>query len=180
MTITPFQTFLAVLGLTGAFGYRHGWGRSAITSAFILGSLLFLLNGGSDFLASILANGLGGGSGSATGATQPTLAACTQSFSHNLAGIIFGVMTWLGYSVGYKYGPEPQTANHRVAGLIPGGINGATIAYYVSNQLLPGRQFSITTPGSFETSSYLPLVFGIGFVALLVVLFVAGQTSKSK
>lgn len=182
MTITPSQSFLFALLITGVLGFRHGWGRSVITTAMILGTLLFLSNGGDTFLSNLLTGGVGGAlSGSGGQATPSGSAYCsTAGFSHGLSELLFAGMTFLGYSVGYRHGPPPKTSNHRLAGIIPGVINGTAIAFYISHNVFPGTQLMVNTPGTLDTSAYLPEVFAFGLVGLLIVLFVSGQTSKGK
>jgi len=43
---------------------------------------------------------------------------------------------------------------------------------------LPGQSVLVNTPSPTATSNLLPLVFGIGLLGLLAILFVATQTSK--
>ena len=123
-------------------------------------------------------------SGSGGGSTQApsnsgSLANCPVPVSAQaLSALIFGGMTWLGYRASYKYGQPPRTQGHHLAGMIPGAINGASIAYYVSNAILP-NQLVVETPNSSLTANLLPLVFGLGLLGLLVVLLVANQSNKS-
>jgi hypothetical protein len=132
-------------------------------------------------------SGSGGGtvpSGSGGGSTQApsysgNLANCPVPVSAQaLSALIFGGMTWLGYRASYKYGQPPRTQGHHLAGMIPGAINGASIAYFVSNAILP-NQLVVETPNSSLTANLLPLVFGLGLLGLLVVLLVANQSNKS-
>jgi hypothetical protein len=92
--------------------------------------------------------------------------------------VIFGGMTWLAYAAGKKYGAPPKSSNHRIAGAIPGAIDGASIAYFISKTVLPGQSVLLNTPSPSTTSHLLPLVFGIGLLGLLAVLFIAAQASK--
>lgn len=202
MVIGQVQCFLLFIVLFAAIGARRGWNREVIACAFVLGTVLFLTLGGLSLITSLLAHGLtgfigtvsakgllaSGGTvppGSGTGSTQApsngnySAANCPVPVSAQvLSALIFGGMTWLGYRVSYKYGQPPKTSNHRLAGMIPGAINGAAIAYYVSNAILP-NQLVVETPNSSLTASFLPLVFGLGLLGLLVVLFVANQSNKS-
>ena len=201
MVIGPTQTFIFSLLAGGAYGARRGWSKEVITTAVVLSNVLFLSNGGATFLAHMLSSTIGSAaSGTALGgalfaggggvAPPPSTytgsaaygtagAACTTALVTAVSRVTFLGLTWLGYRSGTRYGPAPKLSSHRVAGVVPGVVNGAAIAYYVSNNILPGTSVLLNTPGSIDTGSYLPVVFGIGIVALLVVLFVAGQMKKA-
>lgn len=179
MVIGQTQCFLIALLITGVLGARRGWGREVITSAIILGTVLFLANGGGNMVASLLSQTIRSGSSTAASATGSALATSTCNINGNLVStLLFGGMTWLAYGVGTKYGTAPRTHNHRIAGTIPGAINGAAMAYYLSDFILPGRQVLINSPTPAFSTSFLPEIIGIGLVGLLVIVFVAAQATK--
>lgn len=175
MSISQSQCFLIALVLAGAVGARRGWGREVITCAIILGTVLFLSNGGGNVLAGWLTQATAGTASAAGSAGAATTCGINGQL---LSTLVFGGMSWLGYSAGTKYGTPPKTHNHRIAGTIPGAINGAAIAYYVGNSVLPGRQILFNSPTPAFAGSELPVIIGVGLIGLLVVLFVAAQTSK--
>lgn len=199
MIIGPTQTFLFALLAGGAYGAKRGWAKESITTAVVLSNVLFLSNGGAAFLAHVLSSTLGGaaagtalggplfagGGGTAPPYTGTTAfgttagAACTTALTTAVSRVTFLGLSWLGYRSGTRHGPAPKLSSHRIAGIVPGAVNGAAIAYYVSNNILPGTSVLLNTPGSIDTSAYLPVVFGIGIVALLIVLFIAGQMKKA-
>lgn len=202
MVIGPIQCFVLFIVLFAAIGARRGWNREVIACAFILGTVMFLSLGGLNLIDQLLSNGListasakglmpsGGippsGSGVGAGALAATPAPASDATascpplvkSPILSSLIFGGMSWLGYRVSAKYGQPPKSSNHRIAGIMPGAINGAAIAYYVSSAILPG-QVTVQTPTSATTANFLPLVFGVGLIGLLLVVFIASQASKS-
>lgn len=171
MVISQSQCFMIALVVAAAVGARRGWGREVITCAIILGTVLFLSNGGGSYIANFLSQGL-------HNASAQTSAACNTFNPQVLSTLVFAGMTWLGYTVGSKYGTAPKTHNHRIAGTIPGAINGASLAYYASNSILPGNSVLLNTPTGAFSNAYLPEVFGIGLLGLLAVLFIAAQASK--
>lgn len=195
MVIGQAQCFLIAVVLGAAVGARRGWNREVITAAIILATLMVLTLGGADALAGWLSHGFAGtaqahgilysgGPQPATPTGYPQASPAPQTAcglginSQMLSIVIFAGMTWLAYGVGKKYGTTPKTSNHRLAGAIPGAINGASIAYFVSTKVLPGQSLLLNTPGPGTTSNLLPLVFGIGLLGLLAVLFIAAQASK--
>lgn len=171
MVISQSQCFLIALVIAAAVGARRGWGREVVTCAIILGTVLFLSNGGGNFIANLLSQGLRNSPGTTT-------AACNTLNPQVLSTLIFGGMTWLGYAAGSKYGTAPKSNNHRIAGTIPGAINGASLAYYASNSILPSNSVLLNTPSSAFSNTYLPEVFGFGLLGLLAVLFIAAQSGK--
>lgn len=199
MVIGQSQCFLIALVVSAAVGARRGWNREVITCAIVLGTVLFLLNGGADMLNTFIAGlsqhvggtasaqGLSGGGapgvspsgGTPTYAANSAINACTPISSQALGTVIFGGMSFLGYRAGSKYGPPPKLHTHRIAGTIPGAVNGASMAYYLSHGVLTGKQLLLYSPSGSLTSTYLPQIFGLGLVGLLIVLFIASQTSKS-
>lgn len=177
MVIGQTQCFMIALLFAAAQGARRGWGREVITCAIILATVLFLSNGGIDFLLNAFTNLSANTNGTALAFNAASCSAATKQL---LSTGGFGLMSWLAYSVGYRYGTAPRSHNHRIAGIIPGAFNGAAIAYYLSNTLVPnGRQLELFTPTSQQTTAYLPEIFGLGLVGLLVVLFIAGQAGKT-
>ncbi len=207
MFIGPTQTFIVFLLAGGAYGAHRGWRRESITTAVVLSNVLFLSTGGAAFLAHVVGSTIGatggtatslggplfalGGGGGGSGTAPPYTgtagygygttagASCNGALELAISRITFVVVTWLGYRSGSRYGPPPKLASHRIAGVVPGAVNGAAIAYYVSHYILPNSTVVVNTPGSGDTSALLPIVFGIGLVALLIVLFVAGQMKKA-
>ena len=205
MFIGPTQTFIVFLLAGGAYGAHRGWRRESITTAVVLSNVIFLSTGGAAFLAHIFGStvgatggsttslggplfalgGGGGGSGTAPpytgtagyGATAGSV--CDAGLETAISRITFFVVTWLGYRSGSRFGPPPKLTSHRIAGILPGAVNGAAIAYYVSHYILPNTTVVVNTPGSGDTAALLPIVFGLGLVALLIVLYIAGQMKKA-
>jgi hypothetical protein len=205
MFIGPTQTFIVFLLVGGAYGAYRGWRRESITTAVVLSNVLFLSTGGAAFLAHIIGSTIGatggtttslggplfalGGGGGGSGTVPPSTGAagygtaagavCDAGLETAISRITFVVVTWLGYRSGSRYGPPPKLTSHRIAGILPGAVNGAAIAYYVSRYMLPNSTVVVNTPGSGDTAALLPIVFGVCLAALLVVLFVAGQMKKA-
>jgi hypothetical protein len=180
MVIGQTECFLLVIVIAAAAGLRRGWGKEVITCAIILATVLFLTFGGADWLGNIFASltwTVNNPQAAASGAADPP-PPCSPVAKTTIEMIVFGGMTWFAYWVGKRYGTPPKQGNHHIAGIIPGAINGAVIAYYVSNQLLAGKQLQIYGPTDELTSSYLPEILGLALLGLLIVLFFAAQASK--
>lgn len=186
MVIDQQTAFVGALAIAAMAGFKRGWGREVITCAIILGTVLFLSNGGDQMISQFVANLFHGhlpGTATAEAAGTGTAAAsqtvyCSPVTTKVLSGATFTGMSFLGYRTGYRHGSPAKHYNHRIAGVIPGTINGAAIAYYLSHSIFPGTQISLAAPDAATTTSNLPVVFGIGFVALLGLLFVVAQNGK--
>src|SRR5260370_36435127 len=163
MVIGQVQCFMLFIVLFAAIGAWRGWNREVIACVFVLGTVLFLTLGGLSLITHLLAHGLtgsvdtasakglvasggtvppgsGGGSTQAPSFNGSTAANCPVPVSAQaLSALVFGGMTWLGYRVSYKYGQPPRTQGHHLAGMIPGAINGAPLALYVTNPILPNQ-----------------------------------------
>lgn len=175
MVISQSQCFLIAAVVAAAIGARRGWGREVITCAIVLSTVLFLLNGGGILLSNVLSQGL---TNAATATNSSAAQTCTTLNPQLLSTLVFGGMTWLGYTAGTKWGTPPRTHNHRIAGTIPGAINGAALTYYVGNSILPGKALLFDAPTSAFSHTYLPEFFGLGLLGLLAVLFIAAQATK--
>lgn len=194
MSINATQMLLIVLVITGAIGARRGWAREVITTAILLATVAFLSLGGAAFILQLFNQGFvgtasahalsGGGPGITTGTgggtTPQTPAACVATGAQSLSNFIFMGMTWLGYWAGSKHGQPPKNGTHRLAGIVPGAINGAVIIYYVSRAGLLGRQLIVESPSPMSVNAFLPAVLALGLLGLLAVLFVASQGRKGK
>lgn len=187
--------FILVIIITGLIGVRRGWAREVITTAILLTTVAFLTLGGAAFLIQLFSHGFvgtasahplsGGGPsvspGSSGGTTSQTQdqAACITTSAQSLSTFIFFGMTWLAYWAGWKHGQPPKNGTHHLAGIVPGVINGAVIMYYVNYSVLMGRQLTVESPSPASMSAALPLIFGLGLLGLLAVLFVSRQGKAS-
>lgn len=183
MYITSSECFFVII-LTAAFvGLWRGWAREVITTAILLGVILFLMLGGSDVIYRFIFvnlidafRALGGGS-TAAGGTAPQGTAQTDFL---FSVLTFGGLTTVGYLVGHKAGKPPSTATHRLTGVIPGAVNGAAVVFYATRNLIPNLNLSVQSPDSGTVSSYLPVIFGIALLAVLVILIALSAKSKAK
>ena len=146
MVIGPTQALVIAMFITGAIGFARGWGKEVITCAVILATVLFLSNGGDDLLTRIWV----GFPDRLNALLHPTYVDPPPDYrwvtKQSVSMVAFVAMTWLGYSTGKKFGSAPKQANHRIAGIIPGAINGLAMAYYVSHNLFNGNGVTVYAP----------------------------------
>ena len=185
MYITSNECFFVIV-LTAAFvGLWRGWVREVITTAILLGVILFLLLGGSDVLYRFIFvnlidafKALGGSTVSAPGSPTDTPTSAPNDFLFSV--LTFGGLTTVGYLVGHKAGKAPTTATHRLAGLIPGTVNGAAVVFYATRNIIPNLDVNVQSPDSTTVSNYLPVIFGIALLAVVVILIALSTKSKAK
>ena len=188
MVIGSFQCFLVFLLITAFIGFARGWMREIITMAIILGSVLFLLDGGNGLLHQFLFVNLPNAFRVLfLGTDAVTTATPTVSIPNPTEDYLFGIASFLGlsglgYGVGHKFGTPATTNAHRVTGVLPGTVSGAAMAYYASNTILPATTLDLSSPSSVITRLYLPVILGLGLVGLVIILLVsrAGKSSAKK
>lgn len=183
MYITSSECFFVIILAAAFIGLWRGWVREVITTAILLGVILFLMLGGSDVIYRFIFvnlidafRALGGGSTS--GNTSPPPASAQGDFLFSL--LTFGGLTAVGYLVGHKAGKPPTTATHRLTGIVPGAVNGAAVVFYATRNLIPNLNLSVQSPDSGTATNYLPVIFGIALLAVLVILIALSAKSKAK
>jgi hypothetical protein len=165
------QCFTILLLISGLVGMWRGWMREVITLAIVLGSVLFLLNGGNDLIYRFIFVKIPQAftdlffAPSQVGLGDPSMP------TPNPAGTFFGLasfggLTGLGYLVGHRHGGAPKRNMHRVVGFVPGVMNGMAMAYYATRTIF----VSGPLPDSGLTQAYLPAILGLGLVAVFIVL----------
>lgn len=185
MYITSSECFFVII-LTAAFlGLWRGWIREVITTAILLGVILFLLLGGSDVIYRFIFvnlvdafKALGGGTVSTPGSNTVTPPSSQADFLFTL--LTFGGLTTIGYVVGHKAGKPPTAASHRITGVIPGAVNGAAVVFYATRNIIPNLNLSVQSPNSSTVGYYLPIIFGIALLAVIVILIALSTKSKAK
>lgn len=171
MIISLGQLTVLTLLITGAIGFKRGWAREVITTAIVLGTLLFLELGGSTLLTGLFSGASGG-----TGAASTT--AC-YNMTGSLSDLIFGGMTAIGYYAGNRHGTTPVSANHRITGIIPGLITGGAISYYVGQHIFSHAQGLLNVLNGLTFLATLPVILVLGIIGVLSALFVARNGQKA-
>lgn len=184
MVIGSAQCFFVILLITAFIGLSRGFMREVVTMAIVLAAVLFLLNGGNGALYHFIFVNLPHAfrvlifGDSAVNAGAPDVSTPNPTGDHLFAVGSFLALTGLAYLVGHRYGQPPKTNQHRLGGVLPGLVNGAAIAYYASNTILPSTTINLTSPTDTLTRLYLPIIFGFGLLALVLVLVVSAFAKK--
>src|SRR2546423_248719 len=168
--------FVAILAFV-VIGFQRGWRRELVSLVFVL-LAVFLIHpdSGRTFaqflgrLPTVLAYLVGG--------NVPPQTAATESVSTFLGPwgplLVFVAIIALGYVVGNRAFPRPATPHERFIGIVPAIISGAFILAYLSS-LLPKTQGNLVTVAvqAPDPANYVPVIFAIAIVSLVVALIAA-------
>lgn len=184
MTITSGECFFVIILLAAFIGLWRGWIREVITTAILLGVILFLMVGGSEILYRFIFVNLinafralfGGGSVTAANSNPAPLSTQTDFL---FSMVTFVSLTGLGYLVGHRAGRPPASPAHRLTGVIPGIVNGAAIVFYATRNIIPQLNVNVQGPSASTATNDLPVIFGVALVAVVGVL-IAISSRKAK
>ncbi|HEY7348893.1 MAG TPA: hypothetical protein VH599_11335 [Ktedonobacterales bacterium] len=186
MYITSSECFFVIILIAAFIGLWRGWIREVITTAILLGVILFLMLGGSGILYQFIFVNLVNAfralfSGdSISAANSNTVAPLSTQGDFLFTLLTFGGLTTVGYLVGHRAGRPPTAASHRLAGVIPGIVNGAAVVFYTTRSIIPNADVSVQGPNAATASNYLPVIFGIALLAVVGILVVLSTKSKAK
>jgi hypothetical protein len=181
LPFTEQQCFFVAILAFAVIGFQRGWRRELVTLVFVL-LAFFLIHPDSSrslgqFLArlpSVFAYLLGG-----SAAPQTATADQVTTFLGPWGPLLlFAAIIALGYYIGNKAFGKPGTPQERFIGVIPAIIYGAFILAYLSS-ILPKSQGNLVTVAAQwpDPSNYVPVIFAIAIVALIVAL-VAARAKK--
>lgn len=184
MTITSGECFFVIILLAAFIGLWRGWIREVITTAILLGVILFLMVGGAEILYRFIFVNLvnafralfSGGSVTASN-SGPTPLSSQGDFLFSL--VTFVGLTGLGYLVGHRAGRPPTSPAHRLTGVIPGIVNGAAVVFYATRNIIPQLNVNVQGPSASTATNELPVIFGVALLAVVGVL-IAISSRKAK
>lgn len=181
LPLADYQCFYVAILVFIVIGFQRGWRRELVTLVFVLLGFFLLISPSSsktffDFLArlpGVLAYLFSGSAG------QSSTAAPSFNFLGQWGSLLlFAIVVGLGYYVGNKAFPKPNTPSERFIGVIPALISGAFIIGFVNVFMKAGAQTSgpsnvtvaIQTP---DPATYLPVILVIAIVAAVIALIAA-------
>jgi hypothetical protein len=185
MTITQNECLFIILLVAAFIGLWRGWIREVITTAILLGVILFLTLGGQGVLYQFIFVNLVDAiralfSGNSSVSVAPSTPSQPAQGDFLFTSLTFIVLTGISYLVGHRAGRPPTAASHRLTGIIPGAVNGVAIAFYSVKYIIPQLSVSVQSPDQTTVSNYLPVVFGLALIAVIVVLIALSTRSKAK
>lgn len=171
MDITTTDLALLAAGAAALVGMVRGWGREVVTSAILLGTVLALMVCGDALFAKASLSALSALRGLPfmphDAASLATVAANTQ---RGLSLVALSVLTWVGYLLGRRHGTPPASHSQRLAGLVPGAINGLVLLFGVSRYWPAGMRFALQSPVDATSRQVLAVAIGAMLLILLVLL----------
>ncbi len=163
----------------------RGWRREVISLLFILLGIFFVRPGTSQGIAAFIQQLPTRLSYLVTGsAASPT----NGSNNYNLGPLgtilIFMLVVALGYYVGNRAFPKPATPLDRFIGVVPALISAAAVLYFlnISGIFVKDAQGQESIAAVFQIpdpSSYVPLLFIIAIIAVIVGLVSTRVNKKS-
>ena len=183
MTITQNECLFIILLVAAFIGLWRGVIREVITTAILLGVILFLILGGQGFLYQFIFVNLVDAvralfSGNTSVSAPPPSQPAQGDFL--FTSLTFIALTSISYLVGHRAGRPPTAASHRLTGIIPGAVNGIAIAFYSVRYIIPQLNVSVQSPDQATVSNELPVVFGLALIAVIVILIAISTRSKAK
>lgn len=185
LPFTDQQCFFVAILVFAVAGFQRGWRRELVSLVFVLlavflvrpdssktfGQVLARLPGTFSFLVSGSAQGNAGNVGNAVGGFMGPLGSL----------LIFLAIGVIGYLVGNRAFGKPTTPQERFIGIIPATISGAFVLAFLSNFFpkdATGRSLFTVAIQPPDPGNYLPVIFVIAVVSLVVAL-IAARTKKT-
>lgn len=180
MSSLPFtaqQCFFVAIFVFIVAGFFRGWKRELVSLVFILLGIVLInpisVNAIGQFLARLPSTT----SYLVTGSTTNTAPINTpQNYTFGPLGtlIIFFLIIAAGYYAGNQAFPKPASAGERFVGIIPALVSGAAVLYYLDHSGIFASSGNSTTFATVfqlpDPGTYIPFLFIVGIVALIVAL----------
>jgi hypothetical protein len=180
MSSLPFtgqQCFFIAIFLFIVAGFYRGWKREVISLVFILLGIFLVRPSSSASVGNFLQRLPATITYLLTGNAQYPTPLPSTNYNFGPVGtlFIFALVVALGYFVGNKAFPKPATPAERFIGIIPALISGAAVLYYLNSSDFftrnPQGQASFATIFQIpDPAAYVPFLFLVGIIALIVAL----------
>ncbi len=174
--------YVAILAFI-VVGFQRGWRRELVSLVFVLLAFFLIKPTTSTqvgnflvLLGSVLSYLLSGGKNAVTQTQAPNFLGGTVG-----SLIIFVLVIALGYYLGNRVFPRPSQPHERFIGIVPAVISGAFIIYYLTNYFpknAAGQPAVSLNLNSLSPTNFIPIIFAISIVALVVAL-IAARSKKA-
>ncbi len=183
LPFTDQQCFFVAILVFAVAGFQRGWRRELVSLVFILLAVFLVRPDSSKTFSQVVSRvpstfsflvtgtAQGGGGGAVSGGFLGPLGSL----------LIFLVIVAIGYVVGNKAFGRPTTPQERFIGIIPAIVSGAFVLAFLSNFFpkdAAGRSLFTVAVQPPDPGNYLPVLFVIAVVALVVAL-IAARTKKT-
>jgi hypothetical protein len=183
------QFFFIVVLVFAVIGFQRGWRREIVSFGFSMGALLLLLIDQGKWLANFLFNKIpvigqliaGGSTHASSDNVNSTNLVITKL-------LLLGLMIGLGYVIGNKAFPRPNTPPERLFGILPAIVGGYFLVFYLTNYFLPTSSggptsqvtVGIDTPSTSTVGNSVLIIFIIAVVVVVAALIAANAKKPSK
>lgn len=184
LPLTSQQCFFITILAFIVMGFTRGWRREVMTLVFVLLAVVLIHPDTSDALNGFLSR-LGNFISYLSGSGGQLNAPPSSPGISFLGGpfwslVIFMLIVLLGFYVGSRVFPPPNTAHERFIGIIPAVISGAFILFYLSsyaksNGGSANLQVQVAPP---DPSTFVPVIFVLALIALVIGL-IASRFKKA-
>jgi hypothetical protein len=174
--------FIAILAFAVA-GFQRGWRRELVTLVSVLLAVFLVRPDSSKSFAYFIARLPDTFGYLVTGKQQPFVPPPDNIFLGQFGSLLlFAAVVALGYFIGNKAFPaKPSTPQERFIGIVPAIISGAFVLAFLSN-FFPknpaGQSQFLVEVQPPDPSNYVPAIFIIAIVAVIVAL-IAARSKKA-
>ncbi len=179
----PQCFFIGIIAF-GLVGFIRGWRREVISLAFSLAGVLFLILNGGTGLAQFIFVRIPVIFQEIVSSSSPATKPANPSDSTVLLTtlVTFAAIVVAGYLIGNRAFPakvSAATPADRILGVIPGLVTGYFVITYIANVFAKSPVFTVgvNTPTQSLLSEYVPLLFIVGVVAVVIGL-IASRANK--
>lgn len=184
LPFTDQQCFFVAILVFGIVGFQRGWRREVVSLVFVLLAVFLVHPDSSKTLSQALSRLPDSVSLLVTGTAKPnTASGGVGGFLGPLGSLlIFLVIVVIGYLVGNKAFGRPSAPQERFIGVVPAIVSGAFVLSFLNSNFFPkdaaGRSLFTVAVQPPDPGNYLPVIFVIAVVALVVAL-IAARTKKT-
>jgi hypothetical protein len=174
--------FVAILAFI-VIGFQRGWRRELVSLVFVLLSVFLIHPDSSSGFGAFLGRLFAAMGFVASSQTPSSSSSQPVNFLAGPVGslILFGALVGIGYYVGNKSFPKPANTHDRFIGIVPAVISGAFLLNYLKDYFPKNAQGQPSIDlnlSLLDPSNYLPILFAIIVIALVVAL-VSARAKKS-
>jgi hypothetical protein len=170
--MAPLFVIAILIGMI--LGFQRGWRREVVSLVFVLLAAFLVNVKTSDFVGNFLSH-IPGAITILLGGTpsQPPQGPLINGPVPSL--LIFAGVIVLGYFVGNRVFPKPATPPERIIGIIPGVLSGVFVLWYLKGfiEQATGRPSIPLDFAEADPGKYVPVIFVIGVLALVVAVIAA-------
>lgn len=183
LPFTDQQCFFVAILVFAVAGFQRGWRRELVSLVFVLLAVFLVRPDSGKAVSQVVSRLPQSVSFLTTGSAQANAGGGgIGNFMGPLGSLlIFLAIGIIGYLVGNRAFGKPSTPQERFIGIIPAVVSGSFVLAFLSNFFpkdAAGRSLFTVAIQPPDPGNYLPVIFVIAVVALVVAL-IAARTKKN-